>query len=36
MMHNIHDHRIVICRSGGADLLRRCLTSFFALEVPLS
>jgi hypothetical protein len=35
MMHN---YRIVIWRSGGADLLRRCLTSFFeiALEVPLS
>jgi hypothetical protein len=37
-MHNIHDHRIVSWRSGGADLLRRCLTSFFeiALVVPMS
>ena len=38
MIHNSHDHRIVSWRSGGADLLRRCLTSFFeiALEVSLS
>jgi len=37
-MHNSHDHRIVSSRSGGADLLRRCLTSFFkiALEVSLT
>jgi hypothetical protein len=38
MMRNSHDHGIVSGRSGGADLLRRFLASFFeiTLEIPLS